>query len=174
MAKNLLPERNFHPADSDISFYCYTPCKDGTVVCVYSRPVGANLDDSNAEVGPPREAVLANNIPAGVIVQEFVELDNTRYSRDMSDFEVMMVGNKACVYKEGWFVTRCITPDAGSTTTAVDVARPGVLGDKPAYFDANGYFTTLPGSVRVGTFHSERDANGYARVQIDIPRYSGR
>jgi len=162
MVRNLLPERNFHPKDSDIRFYCYTPCKDGTIVCVYSWPTGALWDDPNAEVGPPTggAAGLAATIPAGMIQQEFVEYDNTRYTRDMSDFEVMMVGNKAAVYKNGYFHTRCISA----------LADPE-LGGKPAYYDENGYFTTNPGSVCVGTFQSERDANGFACVYIDIPTH---
>jgi hypothetical protein len=159
MVRNLLPERNFHPKDSDISFYCYTPAKDGTIVCVYSWPNGALLDDPNAEVGPP-QGTLADTIPAGVILQEFIEFDNTRFSRDMSDFEVMMVGNKAAVYKNGWCVTRCIAASADP-----------VLSGKPAYYDINGYFTTVAGSVCVGTFQSERNADGYARVYVDIPTY---
>ena len=159
MPRNLLPERNFHPASSDISYYCYTPCEDGTIVCIYNNPVGAALDDPNAEVGPP-QGTLADTIPAGVILQAFVEYDNTRYSRDMSDFEAMMVGNKAAVYHHGWCVTRCIDP-----------AADPVLSNKPAYYNMNGYFTTVAGSPCVGTFQSERDANGFARVYVEIPAY---
>jgi hypothetical protein len=154
MVRNLLPDRNFHPNSSDISFYCNVPCKDGTIVCVYGWPNGALLDDPNAEVGPP-QGTLANTIPAGLIMQEVIEFDNTRMSRDMSDFEVVMVGSKVAVYKDGWACTRCISAGAAAS-----------LAGKPAHYDANGYFTTETGSPRVGTFQSERDANGYARVYI--------
>jgi len=159
MARNLKPERNFHPSSSDISFYCYTPVKDGTIVCVYNWPNGGLLDDPHAEVGPP-QGVLANTVPAGLIMQEVIEYDNTRMTRDMSDFEVIMVGSKVAVYKDGWCVDRCISAGADP-----------VLAGKPAYYDADGYFTTVAGSPCVGTFQSERDADGYARVYVSIPAY---
>jgi hypothetical protein len=161
MVRNLLPERNFHPSSSDISFYCYTPCKDGTIVCVRSWPTGSLWDDPNAEVGPP-QGTLADTIPAGLIMQEVIEYDNTRMSMDMSDFEVVMVGSKVAVYKDGYCNTRCLASDAAS---AVSIAG------KPAYYDENGYFTLANDSPCVGTFQSEKDANGYARVYIDIPTY---
>jgi len=164
MVRNLLPEMNFHPNSSDISFYCYTPCKDGTMVCVRGWPTGSLWDDPNAEVGPP-QGVLADTIPAGLIMQEVVEYDNTRMSRDMSDFEVIMVGSKVAVYTKGYANTKCIADPIGT-----------LLAGKPAYYDINGYFTTVggpTGSPCVGTFQSERDANGFARVYIDVPM-SGR
>jgi len=156
MARNLLPEMNFHPNSSDISFYCYTPCKDGTMVCVRGWPTGSLWDDPNAEVGPP-QGTLATTVPAGLIMQEVVEYDNTRMSRDMSDFEVVMVGSKVAVYTKGYANTRCISAPAGP------------LAGSPAYYDADGYFTTVAGSPCVGTFQSDRDANGFARVYIDVP-----
>jgi hypothetical protein len=159
MVRNLLPERNFHPKDSDIRFYCHTPCKDGTMVCIRSFPTGALWDDPNAEVGPPQGA-LANTIPAGIMQQEVIEFDNTRMSMDMSDGEIVMVGSKVGVYKSGYCYTRCIAAGAAP-----------VLGGKPAYYDADGYFTTATGSPCVGTFQSERDARGYACVNLDIPTY---
>jgi hypothetical protein len=159
MVRNLLPERKFHPSSSDISFFCYTPCMDGTIVCVYNWPEAASWDDPNAEVGPPR-GTLGQTVPAGVIQQQFVEYDNTRYSRDMSDFELMMVGNKAAVYKDGYCNTRCVAADASMD-----------LAGKPAYYDINGYFTDTPGSPCVGTFQSNRNVNGFVRVFVDIPAY---
>jgi hypothetical protein len=45
------------------------------------------------------------------------------------------------------------------------------LAGKPAYYDANGCFTTVAGSPCVGTFQSERDADGFARVYVDVPAY---
>jgi len=65
----------------------------------------------------------------------------------------------------------------GSPVVILQVTRhpvtlaDAVLGGKPAYYDANGYFTTVAGSPCVGTFQSERDNGGYARVYIDIPTY---
>jgi hypothetical protein len=159
MVRNLLPERNFHPSGSEIGFFCYTPCKEGTIVCVYKFPTGAIWDDPSAQVGPPQGA-LANTIPAGVMQQEVIEFDNTRMSMDMSDDERIMVGSKVGIETKGWFYTRCLAASADP-----------VLGGKPAYYDMNGYFTTATGSPCVGTFQSERDANGYARVAIDISTF---
>ena len=158
--RNLLPERKFHPNSSDISFYCYTPAKDGTIVCVRGYPNGALWDDPNAEVGPP-QGNLAETIPAGLIMQEVVEFDNTRMSRDMSDFETIMVGSKVGTYSDGYCNTRCISAGADA-----------VLAGKPAHYDAEGYFTTVTTSPRVGTFQGKRDANGYVRVWINRCTYS--
>ena len=156
MVRNLLPEMNFHPNSSDISFYCYEPILDGTMACIKSFPTGSLWDDPGAVVGPP-SGNLAETIPAGLVMQEVIEYDNTRLSRDMSDFEVVMVGSKVAVYRGGYAHTRCISATA-------DV----VLANKPAYYDADGFFTTQAGSKRVGTFQSERDANGFARVYINF------
>ena len=160
MVRNVLPERNFHPNSSDISFYCYTPAKDGTVVCVRGYPNGGQWDDPNAEVGPP-QGTLSATIPAGVIMQEVIEYDNTRMSRDMSDFEVVEVGSKVGTYSDGYFCTRCIAASADPS-----------LAGKPAYYDIDGYFTTATGSPRIGTFQGERDANGFVRVWINRCTYS--
>jgi hypothetical protein len=159
MTRNLKPERNFHPADSDISFFCYTPVEEGKIVVIKKWPTGGNLDDPNAEVGP---VTAVTDTPAGVMVQQVVAAPAPGYVRDMSDFEVIEVGSKVCVYKHGWFVTRCI--DAAAKADAA-------LGGKAAYFNAQGYFTTTTGSARVGTFQSAADADGYARVFIDIPAF---
>ena len=86
MVRNLLPEMNFHPNSSDISFFCYTPMLDGTMACIRGFPTGSLWDDPNAEVGPP-QGNLADTIPAGLVMQEVIEFDNTRFTRDMSDFE---------------------------------------------------------------------------------------
>ena len=180
MNRNLLPERNFHPGDGDISFYCNTPCINGTMVCVYSWPAGALLDDPGAEVGPP-VGPLNQTVPAGIIVQGFVEFDNTRMTMDMSDFEMVMVGSKANFYKHGWCVPRTIAANAGSTAATQDQgAAAGKLAGKALYYDDQGFWTTIgqgqgaagaSGSVCVGTFQSERDANGFARIFLDVPTY---
>ena len=158
MARNLLPERNIHPGGDEIRYYCYTPALDGRIVCVYSNFTGAAWDDPNAEVGPP-QGTLAECIPAGCLFQEVIEFDNTRYSRDMSDFEIIIVGSKVNTVHRGWYHTRCIAADADAS-----------LANKPAYFDINGDHTTTAGSVCIGSFLGERDANGFACVAIDIPR----
>ena len=59
-------------------------------------------------------------------------------------------------YSDGYCNTRCISAGADA-----------VLAGKPAYYDTDGYFTTVSDSPRVGTFQGERDANGYARVWIN-------
>jgi hypothetical protein len=120
---------------SEIGFYCYTPCKEGTIVCVYQFPTGATWDDPQAQVGPP-QGTLANTIPAGVMQQEVIEFDNTRMSMDMSDDERIMVGSKVGIETKGWFYTRCLAASADP-----------VLGGKPAYYDMDGYFTTTDGRV---------------------------
>ena len=134
-------------------------CEFGIYVHLYSWPNGGLLDDPNAEVGPP-QGTLADTVPAGLIMQEVIEFDNTRSSQDMSDFEKVMAGSKLAVYSKGWCVTRCISSLAHAS-----------LAGKPAYYDANGYFTTVSGSPCVGTFQSERDADGFARVYVDVPAF---
>lgn len=158
MKQLILPERNFHPVSSDISFFAYTPIKQGALVCYLGYPIGANLDDPNAEVGLPTGA-LADSRPAGIIVQHVIDYDDTRFTFDTSDFSVCKVGKKIGVYTLGWYVT-----------CNIDEGADEQLAGKPAYYTLNGDWTTVAGSPRAGTFESERDADGFARVYVNVPK----
>lgn len=156
MTRNLLPERNVHPADSDMRFYINTPVLDGSFVCIYKQPEAGLLDDPNAEVGPP-VGTLADTIPGGLIDQEVIEFDNTRYSRDMSDDDVIMTGSKAPMFIGGTWNTRCVAATASAQ-----------LANKTLYYDAAGFFTDAAGSPPIGTFGSDRNANGYVTVHLKV------
>ena len=173
MVRNLKPDTSHAPHSSDISFFAYTPVVDGRMVCVVGFPNGANLDDPNSEVAAPMNTPqfaaggLAATIPAGIITQETIDYDNTRFARDHSDFELRQKGIKIATFSDGWWITRCIAAAARAATNNLTT-----IAGMPAYYDDIGDFTTVPGSKRIGTFQSNGDPDGFVRVWIDRCNYS--
>lgn len=161
MTRNIKVDVNIHPADWDIRYFCHQALLDGTVACLVKHPVGGNLDDPGAEVGPP-VGNLAETVPMGIVMQEVVKFDNTRMTMDMSDFELLLAGKKVGLVTRGGLTLRTIADPA---TTA--------LSNRTAYYDMNGFLTTVnTGSPPVGRFLAERDAEGYAYVMFSMPTYN--
>ena len=164
MTRNIKVDVNIHPADWDIRYFCHQALLDGTIACLVKHPIGGNIDDPGAEVGPPVGA-LAETVPMGMVMQEFVKFDNTRMTMDMSDFELKMAGGKAALVTRGGLTVRTIA-DPPETR----------LSNKTAYYDMNGFLTTEPDpndtSPPVGRFLGERDAEGYAYVMLSMPTYN--
>ena len=99
--------------------------------------------------------------PHGILLQNFVNIDQTRYHRNFHKDE-QVIGERANVLRKGWVVTNCYT---GSPTK----------GDK-AYLTANGEVTptlsTTGGLVAtplVGEFGGAPDEDSYVKLHINLP-----
>jgi hypothetical protein len=104
--------------------------------------------------------------PAGLLLNDVVNLDLTRTHINWHQDQVQL-GGKVTVLKQGFVVTNVIigTPTAGA----------------PAYYDASGFLTATDPStgglsgpagwakeMQVGRFQTIKDADGYAKVEINI------
>lgn len=139
---------------TDISFFMNTTAERGGVVTNQTSGVGASMDDANAVVAAP---AAATESPAGLLLNDVVDLDLTRQHMNWYKDEVQK-GNKVTLLRRGFVTTNMLTPAAAPSA-----------GD-PAYFDVGGLLTesNATGSAVVGRFLSGKDADGYAKVDINI------
>lgn len=148
----LKPDR--HELDTDISYFMNEVAERGVVVSVNTQGSGAAMDNAAALV-----TVRANPsgaAPLGILLQDMVDIDLTRQHVNWHKDEVVK-GGKVCILTKGFVVTNRIsgTPTAGSV----------------AYLAASGLIagTQAAGAPAIGRFLSTLDADGYAKVSINLP-----
>tara|TARA_R110002051_G_scaffold272081_1_gene332608 strand:- start:1977 stop:2465 length:489 start_codon:yes stop_codon:yes gene_type:complete len=154
-----------HEAVTDISFFMNETAERGTVVVHSTAGSGSAMDDSNALVTIPTTA--SGTHPAGMLLNDMVNIDLTRQHLNQHQDEVQK-GGKVTLLKEGWVVTNKLEVNSKPTVGA------------PAYYASSGLLSTtnpeagVPATflgtenARVGRFLSTEDADGYAKVYIDI------
>ena len=145
----LRPDRNEHL--TDLSFFMNETAERGIMVTAATQGSGAAMDDSAAAVQ------VANNtseIPVGLLLNDVVNLDLTRQHINYAKDEVQQ-GSKVLLLRVGTVTTDQIS---GSIT----------MGD-PAHFGADGKLVgSVTTSIQVGRFLSKKDADGFAKVAINI------
>ena len=149
----LRPDRNEHL--TDLSFFMNETAERGSIVVHSTGGSGAAMDDSNAKVIAPATTVSGKN-PAGLLLNDVVNLDLTRQHINFHKDEVQQ-GNKVLLLRRGTVVTDQIsgTPTVGAK----------------AYFVVGGTISASNQdsvSTQVGRFLSVKDADGYAKVEINI------
>jgi hypothetical protein len=151
-------DRNYND-QVDISFFMsYATGERGGIV-IHDTSVsgsGAAMDDANALVRYPT-GLISGQYPAGLLLNDVVNLDLTRQHINQHKDEVQL-GGKVTLLRRGVVVTNMIT--AGQA--------PGAGNN--AYVDTAGNLTPTSGAnyVKVGRFLSKKDADGYAKVEINI------
>ena len=149
----LRPDRNEHL--TDLSFFMNETAERGIIVVHSTGGSGAAMDDSNAKVIAPATTVSGKN-PAGLLLNDVVNPDLTRQHINFHKDEVQQ-GNKVLLLRRGTVVTAQIsgTPRVGAN----------------AYFVVGGTISASNQdsvSTQVGRFLSVKDADGYAKVEINI------
>lgn len=144
-------------AYTDISFFCNDSTAERGGIMVHATGVagsGTAMDSPGAVV--TYAASASGRVPAGLLLNDVVSLDLTRQHINWHRDEVQ-TGSKVSLLRQGQVTTNLIA--AGVTV------GPG----SGAYVGANGYLTTVAtNSVKVGTFLSAKDADGYAKVDINL------
>jgi len=141
---------------TDISFFMNVVATRGLIV-VHDGNGGSGeaMDDSAAIVAVPTGQAVSTTKPAGLLLNDVVNIDQTRQHINWHQDEVQL-GGKVCLLRRGWVVTDSLsgTPVAGDT----------------AYYTNAGLLTpTDAGSApKVGRFLSKKDADGFAKVEINI------
>ena len=145
----LKPDRVEHL--TDLSFFMNETATRGQIVThsTSSEGSGAAMDDSAALV---IVATGSGDSPAGLLLNDVVDLDLTR-----QHINEVQKGSKVLILRRGTVVTDNVagTPAAGAK----------------AYFDNDAKITTTGGganTTQIGRFLSKTDADGYAKVEINI------
>ena len=156
----LKPDRIELPDGSRIKYFMNEIAEQG-VVLILDSPGGEGMDNPEASVSLPAGAT---GVPAGVLMNDVVNLNLTRQHLNQHQDEVQK-GGKVTLLRHGVIVTDMI-----NTGVALTVGQE-------AYYDAVGYFTNTPTadngkdnnlSNQVGRFLSIEDADGYAKIEVDI------
>ena len=154
----LRPERDEHL--TDLSFFMNVTAERGGIVVLSTAGSGSAMDDSSAVVKLPTvyNADVESGKPIGLLLNDVVDLDLTRQHINYFKDE-MQKGCKVLLLRRG-----TVTTDQISGTPA---------GGDPAHFAVGGVLCSVDAAyivtgVQVGQFLSTKDADGYAKVAIDI------
>jgi hypothetical protein len=163
----LKPDR--HEVVTDISFFMNETAERGIIVTHSTAGSGAAMDDSNALVAIPTTA--SGSAPAGLLLNDVVNIDLTRQHLNQHQDEVQK-GGKVTLLKQGYVVTNKLEVNSKPTVGApAYVASSGLLSTTdPEGYDGSTLDLSrkFDYSTKVGRFLSTEDADGYAKVYIDI------
>ncbi len=155
-----------HEVVTDISFFLNETAERGIIVTHSTAGSGSAMDDSNALVVVPTTA--SGSYPAGLLLNDMVNLDLTRQHLNQHQDEVQK-GGKVTLLKQGWVVTNKVS-DGGviSAGSPAYLASSGLLSVVNPDANAGRGSDVEQHEARVGRFLSTLDADGYAKVYIDI------
>lgn len=137
---------------TDVSFFMNTTAERGGVACVVTGGSGVAMDDANAVVS--YAAVASGAKPIGVLLNDVVNIDLTRQHINWHRDEVQL-GGKVTLLRQGQVSTNKVT---GSPAAGAD-----------AYVGASGLIgTSSTNAVKIGQFLSAVDADGFAKVSVNI------
>jgi len=150
---------------TDVSFFMNdTSANKGGIVCLSTGGSGVALDQSNALV--TYEATASGNIPIGLLLNDMVDIDQTRQHINFHKNEVQK-GGKVTLLTQGWVVTNMI---GGESPTA----------GAPAYLGATGFVTATQSATGgnaanppVGRYLSSSDEDGYVKLEVHLPAIVG-
>jgi len=140
---------------TDISFFMSSEVATrGHIVVHQTGGSGSAMDDSAALVQLPG-ATVSGTIPAGLLLNDVVNLDLTRQHLNEHQDEVQL-GGKVTLLRRGTIVTNHVS---GTPTIGAD-----------AYYNDAGEITSVAvaNSTKVGRFLSLLDSDSYAKVEINI------
>lgn len=154
----LKPDRDYAEV-TDISNYWseavgQTTQEKGGIACVETQGSGVAMDDLTNVV--LYHATGSGVVPKGVLLQDVnPPLSATRDYKNFHNMEVRP-GEKVTLLRKGWVVTDMIlgTPTQGAN----------------AYVGVSGLITPTSGTgvEKIGRFETTLDADGFAKVYIDI------
>ena len=153
-----------YEAQTDISFFynAGTATRGGVVVLDNVNASGAAMDQGVNLV--KYKQATATDVPVGILLNDVVNKDLTRTHLNQYKDEVQK-GGKVTVLTQGWVLTSNITgsPAPGDVAYA-DSATAGNLVNGAADAQASG-------NLAVGRFMTNKDADGYAKVFVNLPNH---
>jgi len=154
----LRPDRGYDEF-TDISNYwttSQTSAEKGGVATVVTQGSGVALEDTANVVS--YAANPSGAIPKGVLLRTVSPALSA--TRDFINFDAQEVrpGDKVTLVRKGWLVTDMIP--SGISPAVGDAAYVAASGNISS--------TQASGALQVGRFETTKDADGFARVFIDI------
>ena len=151
---------------TDISFfYNDVPVSRGGVVCLAQESAsGAAMDQGGNLVS--YQAAATTGIPVGILLNDVVNKDLTRTHLNQYKDEVQK-GGKVTVLTRGWVVTSNVegNPKAGDLAFASSTSVGSICNGTT--------FAAQSGELAIGRFMSSKDADGYAKVYVNLPNTYG-
>jgi hypothetical protein len=149
---------------TDISFFYNVDVatRGGVVVLDAALASGAAMDQGGSKV--KYKQATATDVPVGILLNDVVDKDLTRTHLNQYKDEVQK-GGKVTVMTRGWVVTSNITgsPAPGQVAYA-DSATAGNISVLASTGPASG-------NLAIGRFMSQKDADGYAKVYVNLPNF---
>lgn len=149
---------------TDISFFYVggTGTRGGVVCFDELSASGAALDQGDNTV--LYKAAGDSDVAVGILLNDVVDKDLTRTHLNQYKDEVQK-GGKVTVLTRGWVVTNNVdgTPGPGDMAYASN-ANAGNIATSAAN-------AAQSGALSVGRFMSAKDADGYAKVFINLPNH---
>lgn len=140
--------------DTEVTYFMNETATRGVIVSVSTQGSGAAMDSASAVATVAADP--SGKAPLGILLNDVVNIDQTRQHLNWHKDEVQQ-GGKVTILSKGFVVTDKIsgTPTAGQT----------------AYLAASGLVsaTQATGAPAVGRFLSTKDADGYAKVSVNLP-----
>lgn len=145
--------------ETDISMTCASVAERGVVLCYATSGSGVNIGDKAG--GADLYASASGKIPVGMLMNDVVSTDQTRYHLNFHKDE-KVTGQRCTLLRKGRLTTDKVTgsPTAGAT----------------AYLTANGVVTPtlsatggLAATPKVGIFRSIKDEAGFVEVEFNLP-----
>lgn len=140
----------------DTRFFFDTTAERGGIASLVTAGSGV-AKDASVNVAE-YSANPSGKKPLGVLMQDVVNVDLTKYKLNFYKDQVQ-IGGKVTLIKKGEVTTNFVlgTPSAG------DVAYLGGSG-----YTQNSRLNT--GFPRVGEYQTSKDSNGYITVFVDLPQ----
>lgn len=144
--------------DSDeLAYFVNTATSPGKILSVSTGGSGIAMDSTSNVAAASANSSGAK--PLGMLLTEVVNIDLARQHINWHKSQVN-IGNKARIMTKGWAVTDQVT-SATAGTKAV-LSSSGYVTNKAS----TGHNEVV--NPTVGVFRSGKDANGFAKVYIDL------
>jgi len=156
-----------HEETTDISFfYNAGTATRGGVVCLADLGLASGAAMDQGENLVAYTAATATSVPVGILLNDVVNKDLTRTHLNHHKDEVQK-GGKVTVMTRGWVVTSNVegTPVAGELAFASSTKAGDICNSTT--------FAAASGELVVGRFMSRKDADGYAKVWVNLPNTFG-
>ena len=164
----LRPDRVEHL--TDLSYFMNETAERGIVVIHDTGCYGAAMDDSSALVKAPAgiATTVSGTNPAGLLLNDVVNLDLTRQHINYAKDEVQK-GGKVLLLRRGTVVTDQVsgTPTIGADAYITRLGSISATAEESTIAVVGGGIA-VEVTPKVGKFLSTLDADGYAKVEINI------
>lgn len=148
---------------TDVSFFMNEVAERGGVPVhgAGTSPSGAAMDSALNLV--TYAANPSGKVPVGILLNDMVNLDLTRQHINWHKNEIQK-GGKVTILRKGQVVTNQI-----STSGTPTVGAYAYLAESGLISTAGKALSLDAGAQPIGRFLSAKDADGYAKVEINLP-----